>query len=135
MALIVKYSGVQLISVCWLAYCTEHCLYIAQITVALQRFFIWIPAVLNMQLQAEEFQCPRAPIEQLINDVCKSVNCIGEAVTRPIILSRARGAGSPSIRQTSKPWQDTVREPFSPHKGGHVYGLINYQNENRSYFN
>ena len=27
------------------------------------------------------------------------------------ILSRARGAGSPSIRQTSKPRRDTVREP------------------------
>ncbi len=34
------------------------------------------------------------------------------------ILSRARGAGSPSIRQTSKPRRDTVRKPFSPHKGG-----------------
>ena len=34
------------------------------------------------------------------------------------VLSRARGAGSPSIRQTSKPRRGTVREPFSPHKGG-----------------
>ncbi len=34
------------------------------------------------------------------------------------ILSRARGAGSPSIRQTSKPRRDTV------------YGLINYRNKN-----
>ncbi len=41
------------------------------------------------------------------------------------ILSRARGAGSPSIRQTSKPRRDTVREPFSPHKGG-----LNYRNKN-----
>ncbi len=33
-------------------------------------------------------------------------------------MSRARGAGSPSIRQTSKPRRDTGRKPFSPHKGG-----------------
>ncbi len=43
----------------------------------------------------------------------------------PNILSRARGAGSPSIHQTSKPRRDTVREPFSPHKGG-----LNYRNKN-----
>ncbi len=32
-----------------------------------------------------------------------------------IILSRARGAGSLSICQTSKPRRDTVREPFNTH--------------------